>query len=265
MNFTDTHCHIYTEQFDEDRSGIIESSIKVGVKRFLLPAIDASYTKRLTSLAGEYPTQIFPMFGLHPCSVKDNWELEIEEVQRYLFNNPTNVKPIAVGEIGLDLYWEKSFLDQQIEVLKIQINWAKELNLPIVIHVRDAFEEILEIIDELNDERLSGVFHCFTGNLEQAKHILNYGGFKLGIGGLLTFKNSGLDKTIEQVDLKHLLLETDSPYLAPHPHRGKRNEPSYLMLVAKNLAELKGVSVEEISSVTERNTNEIFFPTQLED
>jgi TatD DNase family protein len=205
------------------------------------------------------------MFGLHPCSVKENWKEELRLVEHDLFNNSSKLNPIAVGEIGLDLYWERSFLEQQVEALEIQINWAKKLGLPIVIHVRDAFDEIFEVIDSLNDDSLTGVFHCFTGNLSQANHILDYGGFKLGLGGVLTFKNSGLDKTIEQIDLKHLILETDSPYLAPHPHRGKRNEPAYLMLVAKKLAEVKGVLLEEVSRVTEINTNEIFFPKQLED
>ena len=264
MNFTDTHCHIYSEQFDGDQNEVIKASIDTGINRFLLPAIDSTYSERLLKLASNYPKQVFPMFGLHPCSVKENWKEELKLVEQYLFHNPTNLKPVAVGEIGLDLYWEKSFLEQQIEALEIQISWAKELRLPIVIHVRDAFDEIFKVIDKLNDESLTGVFHCFTGNLEQANHVLGYGGFKLGLGGVLTFKNSGLDKTIEQVDLKHLILETDSPYLAPHPHRGKRNDPSYLMLVAKKLAEVKGVLLEEVSEVTERNTNEIFFPNQLE-
>ena len=265
MNYTDTHCHIYTEQFDEDRNEVINSSIGLGIRRFLLPAIDSTYSERLINLASNYPDQIFPMFGLHPCSVKENWKEELRLVEHDLFNNSSKLSPIAVGEIGLDLYWERSFLEQQVEALEIQINWAKKLGLPIVIHVRAAFDEIFEVIDSLNDDSLTGVFHCFTGNLSQANHILDYGGFKLGLGGVLTFKNSGLDKTIEQIDLKHLILETDSPYLAPHPHRGKRNEPAYLMLVAKKLAEVKGVLLEEVSRVTEINTNEIFFPKQLED
>lgn len=264
MNFTDTHCHIYSEQFDQDQNLVIQSALDSGVSRFLLPSIDSTYTDKLLKLCENYPDTAYPMFGLHPCSVKENWKMELVNVQENLFNKSNNLLPIAIGEIGMDLYWDKTHLQEQVEALETQINWAKELKLPVVIHVRDAFDEIFEVIDKLNDDSLTGVFHCFTGNLNQANHILDYEGFKLGVGGVLTFKNAGLDKTIEQVDLKHLILETDSPYLAPHPNRGKRNEPAYLLLVAKKLAEVKGVLLEEISRITERNTNEIFFPSQLE-
>lgn len=259
MKFTDTHCHIYTEQFDGDRDQIIERAEQEGVTRFLLPAIDAEYISRLSGLVAEHKN-IYGMYGLHPCSVNEGWQEELNRVEAQLFGDKKTFEPIAVGEIGMDLYWDKSFFKEQVEALITQVNWAKQLNLPIVIHVRDAFNEIFEVLDDLNDENMKGVFHCFTGNLEQAEHILNYGDFKLGIGGVLTFKNAGLDKVIEQIDLKHLVLETDSPYLAPHPNRGKRNEPSYIKLVAQKLSEIKGISIEEIARITEENTNSVFFP-----
>ncbi len=262
MKFTDTHCHIYSDQFETDIEDVIEAAQNQGVGRFLLPAIDASHSEKLENLAANHDN-VYPMFGLHPCSVNSNYLDELTVVENQLFSSKNTKQPVAVGEIGIDLYWDKTFLSEQKQALEIQVNWAKKLKLPIVIHVRDAFDEIFEVIDELNDDNLTGVFHCFTGNVNQAKHILNYGGFKLGIGGVLTFKNSGLDKVIENIDLEHLLLETDSPYLAPHPHRGKRNEPSYIPLIARKLAETKGVLIEEVSRITERNTNEIFFPTEL--
>lgn len=264
MNFTDTHCHIYTEQFNDDIDAVIRDAQEVGVNRFLLPSIDSEYSEALLKLASAYPNMIYPMFGLHPCSVNEHWEKELQLVEDTLFSDSNEANPVAVGEIGMDLYWDKSFMDQQIEALRIQVGWAKSLNLPVVIHVREAFKEIFEVFDELNDDKLRGVFHCFTGDYRQAQHIIDYGGFKLGIGGVLTFKNAGLDKVIEQIDLNHLVLETDSPYLAPTPYRGKRNEPAYISLVARKLAEVKGVLVEQIAEVTERNTNEIFFSSQLE-
>lgn len=263
MNWTDTHCHLYGEQFDNDIDSAIQRALDLNVNRFLLPAIDSTYTSRLQNLAKQYPTSMFTMAGLHPCSVKENWEDELRKVKTQLFENKAE-KHIAVGEIGMDLYWDKTFLSEQKLALKQQIEWAKTLSLPIVIHVRDAFEEIFDVIDPINDDSLKGVFHCFTGTLEQANHIINYGNFKLGIGGVLTFKNAGLDKVIEAVGLEHLILETDSPYLAPHPNRGKRNESSYLPLIADKLAIIKRIDLEALAQITERNTNEIFFPNQME-
>lgn len=192
--------------------------------------------------------------GLHPCSVGENVEDELALVEKELQTN----NYIAVGEIGIDLYWDKSFQKQQEMAFRKQIDWAKELQLPIVIHCREAFDEILTILDEVNDDRLFGVFHCFTGSLNQAKHILGYGQFKMGIGGVVTFKNSGLDKVVEQLDLKDLVLETDSPYLAPAPYRGKRNESNHVVLVAEKLASIFDLSVEEVAEITTRNALEIF-------
>ncbi len=258
MNFTDTHCHLYHEQFSEDIEEVISRAKEAGVQRFLLPAIDSNYSKAQHQVVTEYQN-VFTMHGLHPCSVGANWEQELEHVQHNLFNETPNSKLVAVGEIGIDLYWDKTFLQEQTHAFKIQIDWAKKLELPIVIHVREAFDEVFTVLDELNDDRLKGVFHCFTGNLNQAQHILSYGGFMLGIGGVLTFKNAGLDKVIKEVDLNHLVLETDSPYLAPHPNRGKRNEPAYIELIAKKLSHIKSIPVEEIAQITERNTNKMFF------
>jgi len=254
MNLIDTHTHLFTEQFNEDRDDIVKSAIEAGVSKMLLPNIDLASIEAMHQLEKDYPENCFAMMGMHPCSVTENWESELEVIKSHLFSR----KYVAVGEIGMDLYWDKSSLPFQQKAFAQQIEWAKELGIPIVIHVRDAFDEAFEIVDELNDDRLSGVFHCFTGNIEQANHILNYGGFKLGLGGVLTFKNSGLDKTISEIDMRHLILETDSPYLAPHPNRGKRNETSFITYVASKLAEVKGISIEEVAKITSSNATELF-------
>ncbi|UTW63870.1 TatD family hydrolase [bacterium SCSIO 12741] len=260
MNLSDTHNHFYTDAFDEDRDYVVQRAVEQGVKRFFLPNIDSGYTDRLVQMNQKYPDLTFPMMGLHPCSVKEDYREELKRIENDLFN-PSRLGDITwfgVGEIGLDLYWDKSFFAQQQEAFRVQCEWAKELGLPIIIHVREAFDEIFDLVDELNDDRLFGIFHCFTGNEAQAQHILEYGGFKLGIGGVLTFKNSGLDKVVKNISLEHLVLETDSPYLAPHPYRGKRNEPSYTSIVAQKLADIKEVDISVVAEQTERNTNEIF-------
>ena len=189
-----------------------------------------------------------------PGSVDQNWKQTLQTIEKELFEN----KYIAVGEIGIDLYWSREFEEAQKEVFRQQVLWAKELGKPIVIHSREAFDEIFEIIDELNDESLTGIFHCFTGTLEQANHVINYGGFKMGLGGVLTYKKSGLDKVIENVDLKHLVLETDSPYLPPTPYRGKRNESSYLLHIAEKLADVQSITLKQVAEVTTQNAKEIF-------
>ena len=193
--------------------------------------------------------------GLHPGNVKEDWQIQLETMKSHLFNSN---KYIAVGEIGMDLYWDKTFIEEQKEAFKIQVNWAKELNLPIVIHARDAFQEIFDILDVLNDNQLTGVFHCFTVGISEATHILNYGGFKLGIGGVVTYKNAGLDKVLLEIDLEHLILETDSPYLPPTPHRGKRNESSYILHIAEKLADIYQVKLQEIEEKTTASANELF-------
>ncbi|MCG8573418.1 MAG: TatD family hydrolase [Flavobacteriales bacterium] len=254
MKFVDTHTHLFTPQFDEDRSEVVQRAINSGIETLLLPNIDVESIESMHQLCEDFPQNCFPMMGLHPCSVKENWEDDLAIIKEHLFTK----KYVAVGEIGVDLYWDKSTLDIQQKAFAQQIEWAKELGLPIVIHVRDAFEETFEVVDQLNDEKLTGVFHCFTGTPEQAKRILDYGGFKLGLGGVLTFKNSGVDKSISDIDLEHLVLETDSPYLAPTPNRGKRNESSYLTYVASKLAEVKGIRIEEVAEVTTKNAKELF-------
>jgi TatD DNase family protein len=250
----DSHTHLYSDQFDEDRDNVIQSAINNGVEKLLLPNIDLESIEGMHQLVKDYPNVCYPMMGLHPCSVGTDYKEVLSKMKSLLDAN----KYIAVGEIGMDLYWDKTFINQQADALKIQIEWAKEMNLPIVIHVRDAFDEIFEVIDAINDDSLTGVFHCFTGDLNQANKVLNYGGFKLGLGGVLTFKNSGLDKVVSEIEMKHLVLETDSPYLAPTPHRGKRNESNYVNLVADKLSDIKSISVDEVAKITSQNAIEIF-------
>ena len=253
MIITDTHTHLYSEAFDNDRDSMIKRALDLNIERFFIPAIDSSYTKAMFDLEKAYPKNMYLMMGLHPTSVKENYQEELQHIKN-LFNERNFV---AVGEIGIDLYWDKSTLNIQQDAFKKQIQLAKTYKLPIVIHCRDAFNEIFEILDEVNDDDLFGIFHCFTGNLEQAKQTISYN-MKLGIGGVVTFKNGGVDKFINQIDLKHIVLETDSPYLSPTPYRGKRNESSYIINVLNKLSELYNVSPEEIASITTANSIEVF-------
>lgn len=254
MNFIDTHTHLFSEKFDADRSAVVKAAIEAGVSRMLLPNIDLESIDKMHELAADFPKNCIPMMGLHPCSVTANWETELAVIKSYLDKN----NYCAVGEIGIDLYWDKTTLPFQQKAFAAQVGWAKEKQLPIAIHVRDAFDETFELLDQLNDDSLTGVFHCFTGTVAQAKRIVDYGGFKLGVGGVLTFKNSGLDKTFAEIDLEHLILETDSPYLAPTPHRGKRNQSNYIPLIASKLAAVKGVKIEEIAEITTQNALDLF-------
>lgn len=249
----DTHTHLYLNRFDEDRSEMIERAMEKGVKRFYLPNIDSSSIESMLKLEAEYPLECFAMMGLHPCSVKENVEEELEIVKKWLNQRPF----CAVGEIGLDLYWDKTFFEQQKMAFKTQIQWAKDLDLPIVIHSRDSTQEVIEILREVQDDKLKGIFHCFGGSVEEANAIIELG-FYLGIGGVLTFKKSGLDATMKEVDLKHVVLETDAPFLAPAPYRGKRNESAYVALVAEKMAMIKGISVEEVDRITTQNALNIF-------
>ncbi len=249
----DTHTHLYLDRFDEDRSEMIERAMEKGVKRFYLPNIDSSSIESMLKLEAEYPLECFAMMGLHPCSVKENVEEELEIVKKWLNQRPF----CAVGEIGLDLYWDKTFFEQQKMAFKTQIQWAKDLDLPIVIHSRDSTQEVIEILREVQDDKLKGIFHCFGGSVEEANAIIELG-FYLGIGGVLTFKKSGLDATMKEVDLKHVVLETDAPFLAPAPYRGKRNESAYVALVAEKMAMIKGISVEEVDRITTQNALNIF-------
>ncbi len=254
MGFIDTHTHIYLEHFDEDREVMIQNAIEKGVETFLLPNIDATTIDRVKKLVVDYPEQCVPMMGLHPCSIRMNYKDELDQIEMELFQG----NYCAVGEIGVDLYWEKKYFKEQIKAFQTQIKWAKELDLPIVIHCREAFDEIFEVLDHLNDDQLKGVFHCFTGTLKQAEKIIAYGNFLLGIGGVLTFKKAQLDQVIAKIDPKYLVLETDAPYLAPAPYRGKRNESSYLIHTAEHLAEVLDVSMKDLERITNSNARQLF-------
>ncbi|MEY4520957.1 MAG: hypothetical protein RIT10_142 [Bacteroidota bacterium] len=254
MYFIDTHTHLYSTEFDTDRTEVVENAIKAGVKTLLLPNIDVASIEPMYRLCEEFPQNCFPMMGLHPGYVNENWEQDLVIIRKALDEN----KHIAIGEIGMDLYWDKTFIEEQKKAFRIQIEWAKELNLPIVIHARDAFDEIFEILDELNDAALTGVFHCFTGTLEQAQKINSYGGFYLGIGGVLTYKKSDLPSVLTEIPLEQIIVETDAPYLPPTPHRGKRNESKFLLHVAEKVAEVKNCSLVDVARITSENAQQLF-------
>ncbi len=254
MRFIDTHAHMYSAQFDEDIDEAMDHAHTNGVHTILLPNIDSESVQPMHDLCDAYPKNCIPMMGLHPCSVQEDYQ----EVLAHLHSFFGKREYIAVGEIGIDLHWDKSTLTWQQEAFRTQIAWAKEMDLPIVIHARESFDEIFEIVDELNDEKLRGVFHCFTGSLDQANHIIGYGGFKMGIGGVLTYKNSGLKETLKDVSVDHLMLETDAPYLAPVPFRGKRNESSYVLQVAIELSKVYDLPITEIAKITTANAVELF-------
>ena len=255
MNFIDTHTHLFASEFDNDIDIVIKNALDNGISKMLLPNIDSTTTTKMLQLCDRYPNTCYPMIGLHPCSVKkDNLEKEISHVEQMLSQN----KFIAVGEIGLDLYWDKSTLDLQKIAFESQIELAKKYKLPIAIHVRDSFDEAIEIVERLNDYNLSGVFHCFTGNLEEAQRIINLKNFYLGIGGVVTFKNGGINKIINQVSLDRIILETDSPYLSPTPFRGTRNESKYLLNIAHKMAELYNIDIEDIAKKTTKNAIDLF-------
>jgi TatD DNase family protein len=253
MILTDTHTHLYYETDPEKLSDLMQRSLDNKVCRLFLPNVDSESIPLVFGLSEQYPDHCFPMLGLHPCDVKENFMEELDRINKEIAQR----KIYAIGEIGIDLHWDKTTLSIQQEAFRMQIDWAKNLDLPIVIHCRDAFDEIFEILSDLNDDRLRGIFHCFSGTLEQAHKVIGLG-FYLGIGGVLTYKNSGLDKVIRDVSLEHLVLETDSPYLTPVPFRGKPNESSYLIYIAQKLADLKQVSLEEIAEVTTRNSRLVF-------
>ena len=251
--FIDSHAHIYLSQFKEDLPDILEQSQQEGVTRIYMPNIDHTSIDDMMEVEQQYSESCFAMMGLHPCSVKKGFEKELYIVEEWLAKR----KFVAVGEIGTDLYWDKTFWEQQQEAFRVQVEWAKQYNLPVVIHCRDSINETIELVEQLKDDSLTGVFHCFSGDLDQAQRIINMG-FVLGIGGVATFKNGGLDKVIPDVSLDHLVLETDSPYLAPVPHRGKRNEPAYIPLVAKKIASLKEVGLDEVAAKTTLNSLKLF-------
>lgn len=253
MIITDTHTHLYSEAFDEDRAEMIERALEQKISRFFVPAIDSSYTAAMLKLERAYPEYVFLMTGLHPTSVKANYKDELRHIEGLLAKRAF----YAIGEIGIDLYWDTSTLAVQQDAFRHQIQLAKDYDLPVVIHCREAFDEIFEILDELNDEKLFGIFHCFTGTLEQANKIISYN-MKLGVGGVATFKNGKIDQFLNQIPLKHIVLETDSPYLSPKPYRGKRNESSYIIKVVEKLAQIYKVSEEKIAEITTANSKDIF-------
>ncbi|HAT63137.1 MAG TPA: hydrolase TatD [Flavobacteriaceae bacterium] len=250
---TDTHTHLYSEAFDEDRAEMMQRAFNKGITRFFIPAIDSSYTNAMYQLEKEYPKNVFLMMGLHPTSVKENFEEELNFVEDQFKKRSF----FAVGEIGIDLYWDKSTLEIQKKAFKRQIQLAKKHNLPIVIHCRESFDEIFEVLETESDEKLFGIFHCFTGTYEQAIRAIGFN-MKLGIGGVVTFKNGKIDQFLNQIDLKHIVLETDAPYLSPVPNRGKRNESSYLSLVCRKVAEVYGITEDEVAKITTQNSKEIF-------
>ena len=251
--FIDTHTHLYSEEFDDDRTEVISKAIENGVDRFFIPSIDSNHTNKMYDLERQFPLNIFLMIGLHPCYVKENYLDELAHVETELAKH----KFYAIGEIGIDLYWDKSTLEIQKKAFRFQIQLAKKHKLPINIHCREAFDEIFEILESEKSEDLFGIFHCFSGNLLQAKQAISLN-MKLGIGGVVTFKNGQIDQFLNQIDIKNIVLETDAPYLAPAPHRGKRNESLYTILVAQKLAAIYSLPLETIAHITTENAKNIF-------
>lgn len=253
MQLIDTHAHLYSKQFSNDRPAMLQRAREAGLSKILLPAIDAESHENMLKLEEENPGFCLAMMGLHPCSVKEDYERELKIIEDYLANRSF----IGVGEIGLDFYWDLTFKEQQFKAFHRQIEWALHYDLPIAIHSRNANDECIQVVREHQKGGLKGVFHCFSGTVDQARHMIELG-FYLGIGGVLTFKNGGLDKVLEEIDSRHLVLETDAPYLAPVPFRGKRNESSYLTYVAQKLADLKQTNVQEIIDQTSQNAQNLF-------
>ncbi len=249
----DTHCHLYTKEFENDIDTVIMRAAAEGVHKFYLPAIDKSCTASMDLLEQKYPAKCFAMAGLHPCSVKENYEDEIAHIKWQL----TQRKFCGIGETGLDFYWDKTFIKQQYEALEIQVKLALDYDLPLILHTRDALHETIEVIKKYKHTALRGIFHCFGGSLEQAKDIIKTG-FYLGIGGVITYKNAGIAEFLKNIDMQHLVLETDAPYLTPVPFRGKRNESSYLKYIVEKIALVKNISEEEVKNITTLNAEKIF-------
>lgn len=249
----DTHSHIYSEDFNDDIKEVLQNAYNNDIKKIVLPNIDSGTIKRLIDLSNSYPHICYPLMGLHPGSVSKDYKEELSAVEYWLDKH----KFYGIGEIGIDLYWDTSYIIEQKEAFRYQIKLAKSLHLPIIVHVRESFNEVYSIVREEQDGNLKGIFHCFTGNLEEAAKIIDLG-FLLGIGGVVTFKNSLLNKTLQQIDLKHVVLETDAPYLSPEPKRGKRNEASNLVYVAKKVAEIYKLSLKEIADITTTNARNVY-------
>lgn len=253
MNYIDTHAHIYATKFDSDRDQIIDDIRAAGVERVYMPNVDEHTIEAMLACEQKYPDLCVPMMGLHPCDVKEDFESQLSHMEEWL----TKRAFAAVGEIGLDLYWDKSFFEQQKEALRIQISWAKKYGLPIVLHCRESMNETIELVKGEQDGSLKGIFHCFNGNLNQADQIIELG-FLLGIGGVATFKNGGLDQVLPHIGLEHLVLETDAPYLAPVPFRGKRNSPSYIPIIAEKVGDYLQTSKEDVALRTKQNAYNLF-------
>ena len=253
MNFIDTHTHLYLKDFDVDIDEEIRKSISLGISEFYLPSIDSSYTNRMLDLKNKYPNEIKLMIGLHPTHIGADYKIEIDHIKKML----GEVEFSAVGEIGIDLYWNKKNVKNQIKIFIQQIEIALSNKLPIVVHCRDAFDEVYKVLLNFKKDNLSGIFHCFTGTKEEAKKVIDLN-FKLGIGGVVTFKNGGIDKFLNQIPLASIVLETDAPYLAPHPYRGKRNKSSYLLIIAKKIAEIYNLPIEKIAKQTTKNAKSVF-------
>ncbi|MBL4746643.1 MAG: TatD family hydrolase [Flavobacteriaceae bacterium] len=253
MIITDTHAHLYSEQFDEDRDAMMQRALDAGVSRLFIPAIDKESYDSMIRLEKSYPNNAFLLLGLHPTYVKENFREELDFIAQKLEARSF----YGIGEIGIDLYWDRTFLKQQQEAFKTQIQWAKKYKLPVIIHCRDAFDEIFEVLESEKGDDLFGIFHCFTGTLAQAKQAISYN-LKLGIGGVATFKNGKIDRFLNEIALKNIVVETDAPYLAPTPYRGKRNEPSYIVKVIEKLATIYQITSQEIAAVTTQNSKDIF-------
>lgn len=251
--FIDTHAHIYLPEFKKDIDDVIDRGQEESVVRIYMPNIDSSSIDSMLETELKFPQICIPMIGLHPCSIKKNFEQELYLVEEWLGRR----KFVAIGEIGTDLYWDKTFWNQQQEALRIQIRFAKEYKIPAILHCRDSIDETIEIVSGENSENLTGIFHCFTGSVEQAKQIIKLG-FKIGIGGVSTFKNGGIEDVLEQIKLEHMVLETDSPYLSPVPFRGKRNEPARIPIIANRISELKNIDVGEVGEITTKQANKMF-------
>ena len=260
MQLIDTHAHLFWNSYDDDLNEVIERAKNVGVTKIFCPNVDIQSIEKLNKLVSDFPDICYPLMGIHPSSVKDNFEKDLEVIEKELETG----KYYGVGEVGIDLHWENNieYKDLQIEAFRYQVRLAKKLNLPVIIHARKAFDEIFSVIDSEIDDNLYGIVHCFTGTIEQARHIMEYKTFKMGIGGVVTYKNAGVDKTIKDIDLQYLVLETDAPFLTPIPYRGKRNESSYLTFIAEKLAEIKNTTIDEMARITTENALEIFKKNQ---
>jgi TatD DNase family protein len=254
MGLTDTHTHLFSSEFDLDRKEMMQRTLEKGVTKCFLPNIDISTISSLLKTSDEFPNICFPMMGLHPCSVDANFESQLTEIKECFSKR----KFYGVGEIGIDLYHDITFAEQQKKTFRIQIEWAKEMNLPIIIHSRNSFHEVMEIVTELKDTKLKGIFHCFSGTVEEAKRIMELNSFKMGIGGVVTYKKSSLPQILNKIPLSYIVLETDSPYLTPAPFRGKRNESSYIWYIAEKIAEIYSLPIEKIAELTTQNAMEVF-------